>query len=157
MRRQADRVALMQHQIGQRRGDVLGILKLAAVLALVLHAAAGVDEQMGFEVCFLFILLDIIAIRFAVSSPVDVADFVAVVILAMLGELHAETLVGAFVNAGKETLDGVARIRASRPYLASEVGSNCRALDGIMGSSDCLAATRRGAQVGRRAAPSGRG
>ena len=64
---------------------------------------------MGFEVGFLFILLNIIAIRFAVSSPVDMADFVAVIILAMLGELDAEALVGAFVNAGQEALDGVAR------------------------------------------------
>src|SRR5262249_55151623 len=44
----------------------------------------------------------------AVGAPVDVADLITGIILAMLGELDAEALVGALVDAGEEALDHVA-------------------------------------------------
>ena len=121
---QADGVALVQHQVRQRGGDVLGVLELARVLALVGHAAAGIDEQMGLQVGLFLVFLDVVAIGLAEGAPVDVADLVAGIILAMLGELDAEALVGALVDAGEEALDE----RCARPGRAgrtcdSEVGS----------------------------------
>src|SRR5438270_12284168 len=64
---------------------------------------------MSLEVGFLFELFDVIAIGFAIGPPVDVADFVARIVLAMLGELDAEAFVRALVNAGEETFDEGAR------------------------------------------------
>src|SRR6516162_685815 len=105
---EADGIALMQHQVGQRRGNILRILKLAEVLPLVPHAAGGVEEEMGPEVGLLLILLDEVPIGLAVGAPIDVADLVTGIVLAVLGELDAEALIGALVNAGEEALNEIA-------------------------------------------------
>src|SRR5262249_17245366 len=76
--------------------------------ALVRHAAGGIDEQMRLEVRLFLIFLDIIAIRFTVGPPVNVADLVAGIILAMLGELDRKALVRTFMPAGEEAPDQVA-------------------------------------------------
>jgi hypothetical protein len=96
VQRHPDGVALVQHEIRQRCGDVARVVELAGVGALVRHAAGGVDEEVGLEVGLLLVLLDVIAIGLAVGAPVDVADLVAGVVLAVLGELDGEPLVRAF-------------------------------------------------------------
>ena len=100
VRDQSDGVALMQHQIRQRGGNVLRVLELAVLSALVIHAAGGIDQEVSAEVRLFFVFFDVIAIGFAVGAPIDVADFVTGIVLAMLGELDAEALVGALVDAG---------------------------------------------------------
>ncbi len=116
--RKADGVALMEHQVGERGGDVLGVLEFAdrptgtdlgGNLAGEAHAAGGIDEQMGLEVGFFLVFLDVVTVGLADGAPVDMADLVPGVILAMLGELDGEALVGTFVDAGEETLDERAR------------------------------------------------
>ena len=72
------------------------------------HAAAGIDEEVRLEVGLLLVLLDVVAVGLAEGAPVDVADLVAGVILAVLGELDAEALVRALVDAGEEALDEAA-------------------------------------------------
>src|ERR1019366_9818912 len=92
----------VQHQIRRRRGQILGILELAYRRAMIRHAAGRIDEQMGVEIGFFLMFLDVVAIGLAEGAPVDVANFVAGVILLMLGEFDAESLVGAFVYAAEE-------------------------------------------------------
>src|ERR1019366_4607921 len=78
----------------------------------VRHAAAGIDEKVGVEIGFLFVLLDVVAVGLAEDAPVNVANLVAGVILAMLGELDTEALVGTFMHAAQEAGDDVARNEA---------------------------------------------
>ena len=54
-------------------------------------------------------------------APVDVADLVAGVILAVLGELDAETLVRTLVGAGEKALDESARDQGE-PTVTGERG-----------------------------------
>src|SRR5207245_2596216 len=86
------------------------------------HAAGSIDEQMGVQVGFFLVFLDVIAVGLAEDAPVDVANLVAGIILAMLGELDAEALVGAFVNAAEEALDDVARDEAEPAILGERGG-----------------------------------
>jgi hypothetical protein len=87
----------------------LGILKLAAVLPLISHAAAGIHQQIRLEVCLFLVFLDVIAVSLAQHAPIDVADFIAGIILPMLGELDAEALIWALVHAGEKALHDRAR------------------------------------------------
>jgi hypothetical protein len=100
----------------------LGVLKLAGVLALIAHTAGRIDEQMCLEVRLFLVLFDIIAIRFAVGAPIDVANFVAGIILAMLGELDGEALVRTLMHAGEKALDEVARHQGQMAVLGQRRG-----------------------------------
>jgi hypothetical protein len=73
------------------------------------------------QVGLFFVLLDVVAVGLAEDAPVDVADLVAGVVLAMFGELDAETLVGALVNAAEEAFDNLARDQAE-PAVFGERG-----------------------------------
>src|SRR5262249_15641287 len=95
--------------ICQRCPDILGKLKLARVLPLISHAAAGIDQEIRAEVCFLLVFLDVVTIRLTVRSPVDVPNLVARIVLPMLGELDPETLIRRLVNAGEEPFNESAR------------------------------------------------
>ena len=106
---QAHGVALVEHEVRQRGGDVLGERELGRVRAGVAHAAGRIDDEGGAEVRLLLELLDVVAIRLADRPPVDVADLVAGVVLAMLGELDRVALERTFVNATQEALDEAAR------------------------------------------------
>ena len=79
-------------------------------------------SRWALQVRFLLVLLDVIAIGLAVGAPVDVADLVAGIILAMLGELDAEALVGTLVDAGEEALDEVARDQREPAVLGQRGG-----------------------------------
>src|SRR5690348_827122 len=76
--------------------------------ALVGHAARGVNDQVRLEVRLLLVLLDEVPVRLAVGAPVDVANLVAGIILAMFSELDGKALVRTLVCAGEETLDELA-------------------------------------------------
>src|SRR5262245_7697648 len=96
----------MEHEKGERGGHVLGVLKLAGMrLALIAHAAAGIEQKIGLEVGLLLVFLDVVAVRLAVGPPMEVADFIAGIILAVFGKLDGKALVRAFVHAGEESLD----------------------------------------------------
>ena len=112
----------MQHQASQRSRDILSILKLAAVLPAIGHAAAGVHQQICLEVGLFFILLDVITVGLSQNSPINVADFVARIILPMLGELDAEPLVRTLVDAGEKALDDRARHHGEPAVLGERTG-----------------------------------
>src|SRR5438552_8539558 len=105
MRDQTNGIELMEHQASQGGRDILGILKLAAMLPAKCHAAASVHEQVGLEVRLLLVFLDVIVVGLSQHAPIDVADFVARIILQMLRELDAEPLVTTLVHPGEKSLD----------------------------------------------------
>src|SRR5262249_11202423 len=69
-------------------------------------------------------------------APVEVADFVPGVVLAVLGELDAVALVGAFMNAGEVSLDE----RASDQGKAAVTREGRGGDGGRHGGLGCLAA-----------------
>src|SRR5262249_10935126 len=69
------------------------------------HTAAGINKEVSLEVGFLLILLDEVAVGFAVGAPVDVPDLVAWRVLAMLGKLDRDAFEGTAVNAAQEGVD----------------------------------------------------
>src|SRR6185503_898756 len=75
----------------------------------VVHRAARVEQHRAAEVRLLLVLADVEAVGLAEHAPVEVADLVAVDVLAVLLELHAEALVGRAVEAGAEPFDHQAR------------------------------------------------
>ncbi len=97
----AHAVLLLKHQVGQRAGDALGIFELGhrRLGTAVTHALAGVDEQVTDEVRLLFVLLQVELIGLAVNLPVDVAQIVALRVLAMFGKLDRKAVVRAAMHA----------------------------------------------------------
>ena len=107
--RQPHGVLLAHHQVGQHRRQVRGVLQLGDPGGLAVgHRGAGVQEDLGAEVGLFFILLDVEPVGPAQNPPVEVARVVAGAVLAVLGELDAEPLVGAGVQPRDEPLDHAA-------------------------------------------------
>ena len=63
------------------------------------HRCAAIQQDLGAEVGLLFVLLDVEPVGPAQDPPVEVPRIVAGGVLAMLGELDAEPLVGAGMRA----------------------------------------------------------
>ena len=73
--------------------------------ALELHRLGRVEEDRRREVGLLFVFLDVEPVAAAVDLPVDVLGVVAGHVLAVLGELDREAVVGAGVHARDVALD----------------------------------------------------
>ena len=67
---------------------------MSLIGAAVGHGGGGVEADGGAEVGFLFVLLDVVAVGAGEDGPVEVFEFVAGDVLAVLGELDGEALVG---------------------------------------------------------------
>ena len=98
-------VALGQKQIRQAGGELPGVIVLAQRLPAIAHAAGAIDEQMAAEVGLFFVFLDVKLAGLGVGPPIDVADFVAGVILPMLDEFDAGPFERAFVLADQVAFD----------------------------------------------------
>src|SRR5262249_19844381 len=85
-RHQTDVIPLTQHQIRKGSGQIATVVKLAEALRTIVHRRTGVDEQVGPEVGFLFVLFDEIAVELAVGLPINVANFITWNILPMFGK-----------------------------------------------------------------------
>jgi hypothetical protein len=94
------------------------------VRSLVAHAAAGVHQQIGLEIGFFLEFLDVIAIGLAVDAPVNVANLVAGIILAMLGNSTLKPLYGLLWTPVRKPSTTVRATIDSRPYFDRAVGSN---------------------------------
>ena len=103
---QADGVPLAQHQVGEGGREAAAVAELAdRPCPPESHRAAGVDQEIGFEVGLLFVALDVEAVGLGQGLPVEVADRVARHVGPVLGELDREPVVGGPVQAGDEPLD----------------------------------------------------
>ena len=103
-REQADRVALREQEIGERRGQRAGVLALGVRRRAEAHRAAQVDEQVAAQVRLVLEPLDVVAVGAGEEPPVEIARVVAGRVRAILAELDREAVVRAAMDAGVETL-----------------------------------------------------
>ena len=97
---EARRVALAIHQERERRGKHRSVLQLAhRRRAPVRHRRAHIQQQMAFEVGFLFELLDVVPIASRVDLPVERRQIVARHVLPVLRKLDAESFVWTAMKA----------------------------------------------------------
>ena len=96
---QADGVALPVHQVRERRRQVRAVLELRHAARAVAHRRADVEQEVAPEVGLFLELLDVVAIGARVDLPVDRRQVVARDVLPVLGELDAEALERAAVQA----------------------------------------------------------
>ena len=104
---QSDAVLLLEDEKGEGRGGALGVFEFRqrGAVAAIAHAFAGVQQQVADEVGFFLVLLEIVLVGLAENFPIDVAQIVALGILAMLGELDRETVVRTAMHAGDIAFD----------------------------------------------------
>ena len=110
---EADGVLLSDEQVGDRGGEMTGVVKLGESvrrgLAAVGHRARDVEDDRRAQVGLVDVLLDVEALTARDQLPVEVAQVVAGHVLAVLGELDARALAGAAVLARNEAVDGAVR------------------------------------------------
>ena len=99
-RNHPDRVLLPQQEVRQRRGDLAGVLVLGELSRTEQHRLGQVHQQRRAKVCFLLVLLDVVAVGLGPDLPVDAADVVTGRVFAVLSELNRLTEVRAAVQAG---------------------------------------------------------
>ena len=115
---EAHAVALLEHEVGERGGEPDGVVGLRrAARTRVAHGAAEVEQERGAEVGFLLVFADVVTVGLAEDLPVEPADFVALHILPVLGELDAEALVRRLVQPGEKALDHPLRDDLQVRYL----------------------------------------
>ena len=84
-------VALLERQVRQRGRQRRGIVQLAAAGVGAAHRSAGVEQQVEVQVRVGVIFLDVEPIVPCVELPVQVAEVVAGSVLAVRGELDAQS------------------------------------------------------------------
>ena len=90
---QAHGILLVNHQVTQRRRQTDPIVELGQLLLVrESHRATEVHRQIARDVGFRFELLDVILVRLGVHQPIDILGIVAGGVLAMLTELHRESV-----------------------------------------------------------------
>ena len=80
----------------------------------VVHRRAGVDQQVTLRVRVGAILLDEVAIGAAEQTPIEIAQIVAGIVLAILGELGREARERRTMQTRHETFDDRAREQFER-------------------------------------------
>ena len=111
---QSNRVALAIHEIRDRRRQHPAVLELGEIARPVGHRPADVDEKVAIEVGFLFEFLDVVPIGARVHLPIDRRQIVAVDVLPVFGELHAEALERTAMQAGQKSFDDGAGLELQR-------------------------------------------
>ena len=104
---QADGVALSQQQQRDRRGEPLGVFEFRQSVGRAApgHRAADVEHDGRAEVGFFLVLADDPAVGARGDLPVDVAEVVAGLVRAVVGELDGESLSGRAMEPGHEAVD----------------------------------------------------
>lgn len=100
-----DGITLVQQQAGQAGGGPTGVVEFAVGGEAELHRAAGIERHNRVEIRFLFELPDEVAVVAGVDLPVNLTNFVARSVLAMLGELATASLGGRPMFAGQKPVD----------------------------------------------------
>ena len=118
------RVLLFADDVTDGSSDAAGVGVFGEPVAgTVSHRARAVDDDVNAQVGLLLKLLDIVALRAPENFPVEVAQIVALDVLAVVGKLDARPLERAGMGARAESLDDVARAEHKRFELAHGFGS----------------------------------
>jgi hypothetical protein len=106
-RHEPDGIPLVEYEIRKGGCRALSVRKLRKrrVRPLILHALAGIEQQITKQVGFLFKLFQIEPVTLTEHFPIDIAQIIARRVLAMLGKFVREAAVGAAVKAGHIAFD----------------------------------------------------
>ena len=117
----ARRVVLFEQEPGQSRREHPGAFELRAPsrLSAIRHGRTRVTDNVKAHVGFLHVTLDAEAIVTRVKSPVQVAQIVTGVVIAVITELNAEAMERAVVLPGQEAFHDVARFEVE-PFKCSQ-------------------------------------
>jgi hypothetical protein len=96
------------------------LIREAVVLGIA-HGRAGVEQQVGAQVGLDLVLFDDEAIGFGVNPPVDMPQVVTGDVLAAIGELDAEALVGALMQSAQKAFDHVLGAQLEAAQLVEHV------------------------------------
>lgn len=114
---QADGVALLVEEEGERGGEGIRVGGLCDAARAEVHRATVVSEEVAAEVGFVLELLDEVAVAPGEEFPIEIARVVAGRVLAILGELDAKAVIRAAMNAAPKALD-----HNARPHLQTADG-----------------------------------
>ena len=105
-REKADRILLMDHQIGERGGERHGVIELGRQIRLIgiSHRRARVDQKVAGQVRFGLVFPDVVLVGLRVDEPVDFAWVVPRDVLSMFAELDRKAVEGAGVKSLDEPL-----------------------------------------------------
>lgn len=114
---QADGVALLVEEEGERGGEGIRVGGLCDAARAEVHRATVVSEEVAAEVGFVLELLDEVAVAPGEEFPIEIARVVAGRVLAILGELDAKAVIRAAMNAAPKP-STTTRARISRLRMA---------------------------------------
>ena len=107
-------VALGHHGVGQRDRHEGGIVPFTAVLVLDRHGGADVDQQVGNEVGFQFVLFGVIAARLEEQPPIQMPQIIAGHILPVACEFNRKAVERGAVVPHQGPLHPLGRLEADR-------------------------------------------
>ncbi len=101
----ADAIALLLGEHGERGGEEPGVVELGEPLASEAHRAGDVEQEGEAGVGVGFELLHVEAVGAGEEPPVDAADVVSRHVGPVLGEVYGSSEVGRAMKAADEALD----------------------------------------------------
>ena len=96
---QAGGIAVLERGVREQQHRLQGVVEMAFVAHLQAHVAAAVEQEKELLVLFVLIGADDGAAHARGGFPVDIADVVAVLVVAQLVEVLAEAEAGQFFHA----------------------------------------------------------
>ena len=107
---EADGILLVMGEVGGGGGQLAGEFKLAGEAGMPeAHRGGGVQHQVHPQAGFLLVLLDEIALAAPEQLPIEVAQVVALHVIAVVAEFHTGPFEHAGVAARPPALRGPAR------------------------------------------------
>ncbi len=92
-------VRLLEHEVCERGGDVRAVFELRQLAGFVVHRLRDIEQNPSPEVGFFLVFLDVEAVGSSEDFPVEVLEVVAGRVFAVLCELDAVAVEGAFVES----------------------------------------------------------
>lgn len=101
---------MTEEEPGQCAGKDFGAFKFGSpgAGAAIFHRSAGVTDDVEADVRLQHVALDAEAIAAGVEPPIEVAEVVAGLVIAIVAEFDAETMKRTVVEATEETFHDVA-------------------------------------------------
>src|SRR5262245_40767544 len=120
--RKSCRISLAIHEVSERGRQTLTVLVFRDPARTVGHGPADIEHHMAVEIRFFLEFLHVVAIAARVDLPVDRRQIVTRQVLAVLGELDAESFEGTAVEPREKPFDN----RASFQLEGAEARHNRR-------------------------------
>ena len=120
---QTNCILLVNHQVPQGGSYTDCVFEFGKVVFVFLvHRETGVDYQIRVLVGVGAELLDVIFIRSSPQPPIDMGNFISVVVLAVVGKLYRESLERASVKSGNKAFYNELGLEIQPRNLADHFG-----------------------------------